>query len=507
MISARARWKVFTVSVASLGLLVGQGVGQARQNSQAQATTQKKLTPLYYGAIVCADCHESPKKSDPEPLLCRCTESKIWNEQDKHKNAYAVLRSERAKQMNQLLKIKDATAEKSCLSCHGVDIADPNVKVDRSFKAEEGVSCVACHGAYPDWVDSHGARLQRDKWRAMSREEKEKNYGMTDLWDPAKRAKKCASCHIGNSEEGKVVTHAMYAAGHPPLPGVEVSTFSDAMPRHWEYLKQKQPAAQKLLDYNPDELEKTKLVIIGGVVELEEALKLLAAEAGARARADSPENRLLDLAQIDCYACHHDLKVPSWRQARGYPGIPGRPQFRPWPLALIKLALHHAGQDNQMPELEKKLGALRTAFDVQPFGKLDDVARSAQELAKWCAQLEATLGQRDVKYDRPAAVASLRQLCSLSATDMTDYDTARQMAWAFKTIYSELAESEPKPANNSEIEARLKALDEELKLGLPSGQGHQILDELAAALRKLNDFNPSKVQQIFQELAKLLPSK
>ena len=62
---------------------------------------------------------------------------------------------------------------------------------------------------------------------------------MTDLWDPVKRATKCASCHIGNPGEQKVVTHAMYAAGHPPLPGLETATFSDAMPRHWEYLREK----------------------------------------------------------------------------------------------------------------------------------------------------------------------------------------------------------------------------------------------------------------------------
>src|SRR5947209_10193839 len=100
----------------------------------------------------------------------------------------------------------------------------------------------------------------RDKWRGVASQAKEEQYRMADLWDPGKRSKTCASCHVGNSDEGKVVTHAMYAAGHPPLPGVEISTFSDAMPRHWQYLKEKQPAAQKLLDYNADELEKTKLV-------------------------------------------------------------------------------------------------------------------------------------------------------------------------------------------------------------------------------------------------------
>ena len=80
---------------------------------------------------------------------------------------------------------------------------------------------------------------------------------MTDLWDPVTRGKKCVSCHIGNPdpEEEKVVTHAMYAAGHPPLPGIEVATFSDAQPRHWQYLREKKAEVQRTLDVNPDQAQ------------------------------------------------------------------------------------------------------------------------------------------------------------------------------------------------------------------------------------------------------------
>ena len=31
-----------------------------------------------------------------------------------------------------------------------------------------------------------------------------------------------------------MVTHEMYAAGHPPLPGFEIATFCSQMPPHWE---------------------------------------------------------------------------------------------------------------------------------------------------------------------------------------------------------------------------------------------------------------------------------
>src|SRR5438034_7388462 len=54
-------------------------------------------------------------------------------------------------------------------------------------------------------------------------------------------------CHAGNAEKGKVVTHAMFAAGHPPLPNFEVGYFSRNLPQHWREKKDvpffKNPAA------------------------------------------------------------------------------------------------------------------------------------------------------------------------------------------------------------------------------------------------------------------------
>ena len=168
---------------------------------------------------------------------------------------------------------------------------------------------------------------------------------MTDLWNPVRRAELCTSCHIGNADEGKVLTHAMYAAGHPPLPGIEIATFSDAMPRHWQYLKEKligrKPEEARLLKdyYRAPDLEQTQLVQAGAAVSLKQSMLLLTHDAQAASRTKGDNARNLDLASFDCYACHHDLKTPSWRQERGYSGKPGRPQFRPWPLALIDVPL------------------------------------------------------------------------------------------------------------------------------------------------------------------------
>ena len=242
-----------------------------------------------------------------------------------------MLKSERGKKMAHLLGIKgDITREESCISCHGVLVK--NTPTDETFTLEEGVSCLACHGAFGEWYDPHKNPKQRAKWRLLSRKIKDTQYGMTDLWDPATRAAVCASCHIGNTAEGKVVTHAMYAAGHPPLPGLETATFSDAMPRHWKYLSEKKnkeyldkktAAVQKVIleHYHlaKNDLERSQLVVIAGVVSFRESMNLLATQAEQGPARDT-EKQWPELAQFDCYACHHDLKTPSTRQARATRG-------------------------------------------------------------------------------------------------------------------------------------------------------------------------------------------
>ena len=52
-----------------------------------------------------------------------------------------------------------------------------------------------------------------------------------------------------------------------------------------------------------------------------------------------------EMANYDCYACHHDLTSKSWRQERGYAGVPGRPTLHEWPPALAELGLMHAAAD------------------------------------------------------------------------------------------------------------------------------------------------------------------
>jgi hypothetical protein len=460
-------------------------------------------TKLYFGIAACTPCHTQPTAT--EPLLCRCTEAAIWEKEDKHKDAFTVLQGERARRMGELLQIKDVSKEKGCVSCHGVFIDEEKLR-HRTFQVEDGVSCVACHGAYREWVALHGDVLERDRWRSYSRKVKEEKYGMKDLWDPIQRARLCLSCHLGNAAEGKVITHALYAAGHPPLPSVEIATFSDALPRHWQYLKEKKLEVQKLLhlDHGEIDFEQTKLLVLSGAVALREALGLLSDQAALATREGGQANAWPELAQFDCYACHHDLQKPSWRQQRGFVGTPGRPPMRSWPTALAQRSLGQLGEADK--ELEKRLKGVHETFAAQPFGKPKEIAAAARQTVDWLDQRIGKLSE--TRYDRAVAGRFLRALAGLPREEIPDYDSARQFAWAFRIVYGELYDDPGRaPANDRAIRQILETLAKDLRLQLPSGRKQSITDQLEENLKGTSDYDPARFKRAFAELAKLLPAE
>ena len=54
-----------------------------------------------------------------------------------------------------MLKYTTSAIENKCLPCHGVRVEDKKL-LQPTFKLEEGVSCVVCHGPYLEWVEQHG---------------------------------------------------------------------------------------------------------------------------------------------------------------------------------------------------------------------------------------------------------------------------------------------------------------------------------------------------------------
>jgi hypothetical protein len=508
--------------VTSIGAL--RGLSQERATPAAGKDSRPtERVPLYLGVSVCADCHkrEKPLENPDLPPLCRCTENIIWENRDKHRDAYDVLtkgnpRGELAQRMGKLLGIEDVAKSQDCLACHGVYIKDEKYR-DKSFKPNDGVSCVICHGPYENWIDEHGSSVprKRERWRSYSREKKESEFGMTDLWDPAKRTKMCVSCHVGNAEEGKFVTHAMYAAGHPPLPGIELASFSDQMPRHWEYLREKSPEVQKILGSNPttDRYEQLQLVAVSSLETLRQSMNLLVAQAEKCTTANDADEKALDLANFDCYACHHDLKSPSWRQQRGYVGKPGRPQMRPWPVSLAKVTAQELLQkEHAAKALESGLKGLYQAFSVQPFGNCPEIAAAARALASQLDQWIGELTKNRTLYDQSAALRVLRKLCATGEQEILDYDSARQIAWAFDVIYREWKSSE-KDGDQRILEI-IGTLKRELQLDLPQKSPRPeptekapISRALPESLLKINDYDPDKFKKALKKISELLPAR
>ena len=485
---------------------------EARQKEEPKSEEKPegapdKIRPALVGIDSCSNsgCHggnpptKQWKKQGFE-VLCRCDEADRYEKDDKHADAYKVLLGERGRRMAKLLAF-DVTKSVKCLSCHAVVIKDAGAKDGSGYRyerEEEGVSCVACHGAAEDWVIRHGVLATLKSWRKLDRHQKERWFGMTDLWDPAKRAKVCASCHIGNADEGKVITHEMYAAGHPPLPGFEAATFGQEMPPHWEARSEKDKKLWAAQGYNGTTREQTQLLLVGAVVSLLESLNLIAAQAFESQKPD----RDPELAMFDCYSCHHEIRSPSWRQTRPPVGKPGRVPMRTWPIDLVRLSVRHlakdeAGAKSRMEELDAHTNKLQKAFTAKQLGDAKRIRDEADLFAKWADQLIRDLQKGDVPVDEAATKRLLGMLPAMFADKTHDYDSARQIAWGYEVLSRDRVTGKEKPA-------ALVEMEKYLRLRLPVGrmkEGKSAIEtELGDRMKLVNDYDAERFRDMLRKL-------
>ena len=209
--------------------------------------------------------------------------------------------------------------------------------------------------------------------------------------------------------------------------------------------------------------------------------------------------------------CHHDLRYPAWRQTRPA-GTAGRPQIPRWPQALVGVAIDQINVGNPQAAKQAKqqfaslLAELQSPFVKQPFGNPAAIAGPAGKLTAFLDDLLVQM--KPLKYDRPAAIAAMQAICDSALTDVPDYDSARQLAWAFKSIYRDMKLSESPPVSTVNIDLKLDDLDTELHLWL-----HPLRTDTAdASSQALNDndlqstmdraaaYSPEKIQQHFRGL-------
>jgi len=322
------------------------------------------------------------------------SEYSIWIQDDPHAKAYTDLFNETSQRMAAALRLdKPAHQAKLCLNCHGPQSDPPfDGPVAAHGALLDGVSCESCHGAASRWLGPH---VRRD-WKQKSAAEKAE-FGFRDTKDLWTRGKVCADCHVG--EPGRDVNHDLYAAGHPRL-FFELSAFNANLPAHWD-----RKADQQREGAEGSSSFEAKLWALGQVASAEAALDLLIHRAKTATDdvpafvrgGDYPHEKTIavwpELAETGCFACHHDLSSPSWRQARGYADrTPGGSPWQSWLSPLI------GDVASQFSESGNPLKPLSTEM-ARPYPDRDVVVEVAREAQRQLTQLGRLINGQTLSRD------------------------------------------------------------------------------------------------------------
>jgi hypothetical protein len=451
----------------------------------------------YIGIDGCIRCHESPREADNRPDsetglavtdFYLMNEATVWSKQDRHSQAFKVLENPRSVRMGELLGVDVKSPAAGCINCHALSLKAGQREIGKwSHRLADGVSCEACHGPAEKYESAH----HRPEWRTLDPEVKKQEFGFINVRDPGAKTTLCAGCHVGNLSEGKFVTHEMYAAGHPPLPSVEPYSLGLAMPPHWRPLEAKKPEVQKALGYDPESRAIAREIVIGGLVSYRHSVDLLD-------QAASREETWPDFAVFDCYACHHDLKRKSWRQERGYKSHPGRPAYRVWPDALPRATL--LAMDRPREEFDDRVSGLQESLTSRPFGVPSEVRLKAGE-ARSLLNEELQRASREIRWDASRSRKLLESIAQTALEQTWDFDSARQLAWAFVAVSRDLPMSDRLPA---EVSPAIEELSNLLALApadasATGGQPPELLT--GAMLTALSNYEPSRFQAVFRRLA------
>jgi hypothetical protein len=322
------------------------------------------------------------------------------------------------------------------------------------------VGCESCHGPAEKWLGPHTcADWEKRKLAAKPPQ------GMNPVTDILALAQTCAGCHVGappgpHAPEARDVNHDLIAAGHPRL-NFELGAFLAHLPPHWNTSAKKRGQDHE-----------TRTWAVGQLVSAASALQLLAHRAASAKTAPWPE-----FAEYDCFACHHDLRQPSWRQARGYgkrlPGsLPWSDWYDPMPGLLT---------DGRDAEISPKLKTLRREME-KPLPNRKDVGEQARAVAglleKLRERVKTEFGRKEMRALLLSVAAKRPQHAGQS------WDAAEQLYLALCALNQDDA--------NPQLLQALRAIDAERR-GLQQGfdsprrfQPDRYLPGLDEALRLLH---------------------
>ena len=476
------------------------------------------------GVKECAACH-----SAPSPIytvlgvtrFVRLVEAKEWLERDKHAYAYQLVRQDlpsdelkkEERKSNQLSiditsklnwKSGDGNFEQKCLTCHVGKSATEHLTtvdelVDAKLAVEFGVQCESCHGPGSEYtkLEHH----QQVSWRTKTPEQKSE-LGMLDLSSPSTAAKVCLSCHLGNIDQSRFVTHAMYAAGHPVLPPFDLQVFLDAMPPHWQTLKEKSPF-EKQAEYNrvhfdiagnTDEIQsaikssydKTRRSMIGGLVANDLGIELI--HQGAA----DPKN-WGDYSIYNCMGCHQELKKNS-TQVRSESRTPGRAFPANW-LTLDYPSIHTTSRDTHATLTREMLAS----FNSVPFGDARRLSQLSENHLQSLAERFQDRRKMEKQVMSKTGVLEWLAFLNTSRQDaLTDYWAAKQTAWMVCVAIDELVEHGDLAIEL--IAANQKELRELLRLDLQLPQRQSVLALQKDVLQTAQKFDSARCKELLSRL-------
>ena len=376
-----------------------------------------------------------------------------------------------------------------CLTCHAGLRSDQSSmttpgRTYAQFQSEgepiarESIGCEACHGQGKDYLVDH----MDPSWLRIEPSTK-LGKGFYDLENSALAARVCLSCHFGNPEESKWVTHEMYAAGHPPLPPLDLGKFLDETSnKHWMTLDEK---LQKLETLESDKkLEEDRISYLR--IHLSDnksgnsdysALKQTIQTHFRKTQqsrigqwtANLNYHDLLDqqsraatnwgdYALYDCAGCHQTL-YKKIRGTFGSPGrVPGRPQGPLWAKPLSSL------EESQFMRLETLQSLIDQELNAKPFGDRGKIQAAidgfALDRSKAQSQLIALASE---PLDPIGADQWLRGFLQQRRGMLGNRSVANQTYWTLEMYFDDLKKvSEaihPQEVKNQKFQARFQELN------------------------------------------------
>lgn len=352
------------------------------------------------------------------------------------------------------LSVQDPKFINQCLTCHAgqlpIQPAHPQqptphlgrsqiaFALDRSTLANDSIGCEACHGASSLYLLPH----QSQDWLGFSPQSKSQK-GFYDLANASVAAQVCLSCHLGSAKESKYIPHATYAAGHPPLPPVDLAKFlHETCEKHWISLQEKskrwtpsptQPDPRKeylLAHFSPSNpsAETIKSEIANhfpksqkSFISLETSFALNAREILYQANTGTWG----DFAIFDCIGCHQTL----YKQIRPATEInnrtPGRPLWPYW---------------TRLPSPSQLASTLDQAFLEQPFGNPNTLSAAPEQLEQAIAEKLSSLEQLAKEpFTQSQAETWLRSLLIHRKNSIGNEWVAKQTYWAIEMYFDDLA--------------------------------------------------------------------